>query len=299
MKVIGIGHSTFDTTLPVPEYPIENNKYRITKHIECGGGSAANATYLLAKWGLDTTMISAVGTDYYGDCIVKEFKNAGTDTTYLKQVSEHLTSSSYILANTSNGTRTIITSKDKPIERLDVPITSLKADLIMLDGEHPLTTLELLNNNPKAISVFDASHLTLENLAIGKKVTYLVCSHEFAENFTDIKLDYNDMEILKKCYEQLRVYFKTNIIITLESSGSFTKIDDEYKKIPSVKVKAVDSTGSGDIFHGAFAYFIANGYKLEDAIHYASIAGAISVTRVGARFSIPTLEEVLEYDDII
>ena len=51
MKVICVGHSTYDTTLPVDSYPTENVKYRLEKHIECGGGPAANGAFLMAKKG--------------------------------------------------------------------------------------------------------------------------------------------------------------------------------------------------------------------------------------------------------
>ena len=74
---------------------------------------------------------------------------------------------------------------------------------------------------------------------------------------------------------------------------------ENYEVLPTVPVQAVDSTGAGDIFHGAFTYFIGNGYSLRTAIHYASITSAISVTRVGARISIPELTEVLNYDELI
>ena len=77
------------------------------------------------------------------------------------------------------------------------------------------------------------------------------------------------------------------------------QIDNQYEIIPSIKVKAIDSTGAGDIFHGAFTYFIANHYSLREAIRLASITGAISVTRIGSRNSIPMLSEVLDYDTII
>ena len=80
---------------------------------------------------------------------------------------------------------------------------------------------------------------------------------------------------------------------------SFTVINDEYRIIPSIKVQAKDSTGAGDIFHGAFTYFIGMKYSLEEAIRNASITGAISVTRIGSRNSIPYLSEVLEYDIVI
>ena len=71
MKVICVGHSTYDTTLPVDEYPTENVKYRLEHHIECGGGPAANGAFLMAKWGMDVSIASAIGNDFYADQIIK------------------------------------------------------------------------------------------------------------------------------------------------------------------------------------------------------------------------------------
>ena len=299
MKAVCVGHSTFDTTLPLEEYPIENTKNRINKHIECGGGPASNGGYLLAKWGMETTMVSIVGDDYYGDQVIKDFEEIGANTEYLVKYPNHHTSSSYIIANMSNGSRTVITAKRDPILKLDRDIEIYDADVILIDGEHPETAKEVLEKNPKAISVLDAGRLNEHTRMLGKMVTYVVCSHDFAEEFSGKKTDVRDFNTLKEIYEELKEYFKTNIIITLEANGSFTEIDGRYKIIPSVKVKAIDSTGAGDIFHGAFTYFIGMGYPLEEAIKYASITGAISVTRIGSRFSIPILSEVLEYNDVI
>lgn len=297
MKAICVGHSTYDTTLPVDEYPTENIKYRIKEHIECGGGPASNGAYLLAKWGINTTIVSIVGKDYYGEKVVEDFKKIGANIKYLEMREEHSTSSSYIIANMSNGSRTILTSKKPPIRKLSKKVEE-KADLILIDGEHPETAKEVLINNPNAISVLDAGRLNDDTRELGKMVTYLVCSHDFAEEFTNKKTDIRDFNTLIEIYEELKKYFKTNIIITLEANGSFTVVDGRYRIIPSIKVKALDSTGAGDIFHGAFAYFIGMKYPLEEAIRYASITGAISVTRIGSRYSIPELGEVLGYDNI-
>ena len=297
MKVVCVGHSTYDITLPMDFYPTENLKYRIHDHIECGGGPASNGAYLLAKWGMNTTMMCAVGDDYYGSQIIKEFKDVGADTSCIEVHNGYMTPSSYIIANRSKGSRTIITSKRDPIRKLNHD-GNISADLILVDGEHPETAEAVLLANPKAISVLDAGRLTDDTKRLGKLVTYVVCSNVFAEEFADKKIDVLDKDSLIYCYEKLRDYFQTNIIITLEDKGSFTKLDD-YEVIPTVKVVAVDSTGAGDIFHGAFTYFIGNGYSLKDAIHYSSITSAISVTRVGARISIPDLKEVLEYDELI
>ena len=62
--------------------------------------------------------------------------------------------------------------------------------------------------------------------------------------------------------------------------------------MPSIKVKALDSTGAGDLFHGAFAYGIAKNMAYEEVIKLSNITGALSVTRVGGRFSAPSVEEV-------
>mgnify|MGYP000767292057 FL=1 len=124
-------------------------------------------------------------------------------------------------------------------------------------------------------------------------VTYLICSKDFAEEFTNTKIDVSNFETLVTAYETLKINFKTNIIITLDKDGSFTKIDD-YEIIPSLREEVLDSTGAGDIFHGAFAYFISNGYSLKKTIELSSITSAISVTRMGGRYSIPELSEVLE-----
>ena len=299
MKAVCVGHSTFDTTLPMENYPIENIKYRINKHIECGGGPASNGGYLLAKWGMDVTMVSIVGDDYYGDRVLDDFRKIGANTDYLIKYPEHNTSSSYIIANMSNGSRTVITAKRDPIRKLNCDVNIYDAELILIDGEHPETAKEVLLKNPNAISVLDAGRLNDDTKELGKMVTYLVCSHDFAEEFSGKKTDIRDFNTLKEIYNDLKEYFNTNVIITLEANGSFTVIDGKYKIIPSIKVKAVDSTGAGDIFHGAFTYFIGMGYPLEEAIKYASITGAISVTRIGSRFSIPILSEVLEYNDVI
>ena len=298
MKAICVGHSTYDTTLPMNAYPIENFKYRIENHIECGGGPASNGAYLLAKWGIETTICSVIGDDYYGDRIIDEFKKIGANTKYLEKRKNYQTSSSFIIANMSNGLRTIITSKKDPIKKLDNIITD-KADLILIDGEHPETAEEVLDNNKDAISIIDAGRLTDDNLRLGKKVKYLLCSKEFAEKCCNKKIDVSNIKCLIEIYNELKKYFKNTVIITLESAGSFTEISGEYKIIPSIKVVAKDSTGAGDIFHGAIAYFIGMGYPLEEAIRYSSITSAISVTRIGSRFSIPDLEEVLNYDQLI
>ncbi len=294
MKFLCIGHATYDTTLPVTNYPIENFKYRLPEKIECGGGPASNAAYLLAKWQEEVAFIGIVGNDFYGQSIIKEFNNIGVNTDYIEKNSNIKTDCSYIISNSSNGSRTILISKSNEISALSEDIDVHDADVILVDGEHYETAKEVLFNNPNAISIIDAGRCTNEVINLAKLVNYVVCSKEFAEKFTNIKVDYNNLNSLVEIHKILSSNFNGNIIITLEKIGSFTIIDNQYKIVPSINVNTIDSTGAGDIFHGAFTYFIAMNNSLEKTIILSSITAALSTTKIGTRYSIPTLEEVLE-----
>ena len=77
--------------------------------------------------------------------------------------------------------------------------------------------------------------------------------------------------------------------------GAMYSYNGEIKIMPGIKTTVVDPSGAGDIFHGAFAYCIANGFDLEKAITYSNITAGLSVGKMGGRPSIPTLKEVINY----
>lgn len=298
MKALCIGHAAYDITLPIESYPKENQKMRVGPTIECGGGSAANCASLLSRWGLDTYFLGTIGKDYYGDKIYDEFVNDGVNTSLLRRTDKFNTTSSYIMANTTNGSRTIIISRTKKVESDDIHIPSY-FDLIICDGEEPTLSIKAIKENPNAISVIDAGNLKDSIVKICPYVTYIVCSRDFANEYTGIKTDLDNIESLKEAYEKIREDFNTNVVITLGSFGSFAKVDDKYVLVPSIKVDPVDTTAAGDIYHGAFGYFISNGYSLKDTMKLANITGAISTLSIGGRNSIPELKSVYErvYDE--
>lgn len=298
MKIICIGNAAYDVTLPVNHYPVENKKIRLdAPRVECGGGSASNCAYLLAKWGMETYFAGAVGDDYYGNKIIEEFEKIGVNTKYIEKKKDVSTTSSFIIANTTIGSRTILTDKSKDMVMKKREIDD-DFDVILLDGYERDFALEVIKKNPNAIKIIDAGSLRESTVELAKMVDYVVCSNDFAMEFTKKKIDYSDMKTLIEIYDDLKKEFSQNVVITLEDKGCFT-YDDGYKMVPSIKVKSIDSTGAGDIYHGAFTYCIANGYDIITTMKMSNIAGALSVTRVGGRFSIFTLEEVKEkYDEL-
>ncbi len=298
MRIICIGHAAYDITIPVEEFPIENSKNRVTQRIECGGGPASNAAYLLAKWNIETYFAGVIGNDVYGKRILKEFNDIGVKTNYLEINDEVTTTSSFILANSSNGSRTILTYRPNKMKMNNINL-DFKPDVILVDGQEVEISKKIIEENPDAISIIDAGRAKEDIIELTKIVDYVVCSKDFACTVTGLDIDYNNTSSLVNVFAKLKETFKKNIIVTLEDQGCMYEVNGDVKKMPSLHVKALDSTGAGDIFHGAFTYGIASGFDIEKSIMYSNIAGAISVTRVGGRYSIPTLEEVKQYYDAL
>ena len=287
MKILCLGHATYDVTLPLDEFPIENTKNRIQERIECGGGPASTAAYLLGCWGADVYFAGIVGDDYYGHKIKEEFKKANVHTDYLELRNGYDTTSSIVLANKANGSRTTFAYKPKKVEMKPFEL-DFNPNVILIDGQEYERSLEVLNKYPEALTIIDAGRDRPEIIHLCKLVKWVACSKDFAESVTGIKIDYNNFDTLKEVYQKLNEMFNNEVVITLEDKGCFYK----GEIIKSVQLKTVDSTGAGDIFHGALTYYLARGYDAFNALKLANYAGAISVSRIGTRNSIPTKEEM-------
>lgn len=291
-KILCLGHASYDITIPMDKYPTENIKYRVLNRIECGGGPASNAAYLLGKWGMNTYFSGVLGNDIYGKRIKKEFENVGVDTRYIELSKKYKTTNSFIIVNKKNASRTIFAYRDKSMKMENTNIR-IKPDYALFDGEDFEIATKVIRNNPCCITILDAGRAKYSTIKLGKMVNYLVASKNFAEDFTGVKINYKDYNSLVKVYNLLEKDFTANIVITLESHGCLYKIDGKVKIMPGYKVKAIDTTGAGDIFHGAFVYALVKGYSYEDILRIANITGALSTTKIGGRYSIPDINEVL------
>ena len=287
MKILCLGNATYDVTLPLDEFPIENTKNRIHERIECGGGPASTAAYLLGSWGADVAFAGIVGDDYYGHKIKEEFEKVNVNTKYLEFRKGYETTSSVVITNKSNGSRTTLAYKPDAVEMQQFDL-DFQPDVILIDGQEYQRSVEILNKFPNAISIIDAGRDRKEVIELCKMVNWIVCSKDFAEKVTDLNVDYNNIETIKNIYDKLKKIFQKEIVITLEDKGCFY----DYQIIPSIKLRTVDSTGAGDIFHGAFTYYLSRGYDIINVLKLANYAGAISVSRIGTRNSIPTKEEM-------
>lgn len=296
MTILSIGRTSYDIACPVDEYPIEGTKYLLNEKIETGGGTAANVAYLLGKWGETSYFAGVVGSDDYGTKIRKELEQAMVKTDLMENTYENGTPLSVILVNKKNGTRTrfdIVSASQPQLKKYEYNVAP---DVIFTDGKEYSATINALNKFPKAVSILDAGRVDRDLLELCKYVNYIVCSKGFAEAVSGLKIDYNNSASLVQVYKKLKDrYPNNNIVITLEEMGAMYTFNGEIKIMPGIKVKVVDPSCSGDIFHGAFTYCLANNFDLEKAITYSNITAGLSVSKMGGRSSIPNLKEVINY----
>ena len=295
MKILCIGHSSWDMTVPVDDYPIENTKYRFSEKYSAGGGPASNAAYLLGKWGIETVIATTIGSDDFGTKIKKEFQDIKVNTEYIETNYEKETSFSFILINKKNGSRTVfnVATEHPALKKLNYDFTP---DIIFTDGHDYGATQNAISKYQNAISVIDAGRITPELLELCKYIKYIVCSKGFAETVTGMKFDFNNPQSLVNIYTKLQnKYPNSNLTITLEEHGCLYTSGNEIKIMPGLKLTPVDTTGAGDIFHGAFTYGLANGFDMDKIVTFANIAAGLSVTKMGSRLSIPSLSEVMYY----
>ncbi len=293
--ILCVGQSTCDITIPVDEYPEENKKYKVHEAYECGGGSCNNAAYLLAKWNDEVYLASAIGNDDHGKDIRKELDAVGVNTKYFEVLDNVNTTTSYIINHKTNGSRTIITNKSPNMHFSENHTIDIHPDVILYDGNDFEMSMKVARNNPNAIKIIDAGNTKPGMVDLCKICDYIVSSNDFAKEYTKIDFDYSDINKIYEVYDIMQKDFKGKLIITLEQMGSLIKIDNEFKLVKTVKVESIDSTGAGDIYHGAFTHFIAHGYSLLDAMYYSNIAGALSVEKVGSKNSMPEYEDVVNY----
>lgn len=298
MKILCIGQSAFDITLLTSNYPRENEKYRILESIESGGGSASNCAYLLSKWGMEVYIASTIGNDYYGDRIVLEYQDNGINQKYLER-KDCNTSISYIINNQENASRTILTNRKKELKKDNCYIDD-DFDIILFDGYEKEFSKEAIKKNPNAIKILDAGGIKEATVELCSLMDYIVCSHDFLEDYSKKEINYNDINSIIEAYKMLEKDFPGIIVVTLEERGSFSKINNEYTIIPSIKVNSVDTTGAGDVYHGAFIYSLSQKFSISKTLLFSNIAGALSTTKFGSRLSLPSLEEVLKrYNHVI
>jgi sulfofructose kinase len=295
IDLLCVGHAAFDVCLFVDSFPAENSKCETEQLLESGGGPAANAAFLLSKWGNRCGFAGLIGDDGYGRRVRDEFKSVGTDVSLLESRPGHATPFSVILINKQNGSRTVVNRKIKSgVLRLDEKaFEGMSPRVLLFDGHELAASLAALRAFPKAISILDAGSWREGTAELAGRVNYLAASERFARQATK-RGDLRSDSARHECTARLRKKFSTTVIVTLGECGLMADEGTGCFHLPAYPAKTVDTTAAGDIFHGAFAHAVAHRMPFRNALQFSSMAASLSVRKPGGRASIPDLKTVEE-----
>ena len=289
VDVLCVGHASYDLVFTVDHQPDADEKTFAEKLISCGGGPAANSAVTVARLGLKSAFAGYLGNDIFGERHLVELKQATVNTDLLVR-GDFPTPLSVILVK-PDGRRTVVNYKGAtaPLPADSVDLSGWHPRVILFDGHEPDVSQVLIQTfKGRGIStVLDAGSLHRGTLQLLEAVDYIVASQKFAR-------EYSGSEDPQEAAHKLG-QFHSAVVITLGEAGLFWKTLDSSGSLPAFSVDAVDSTGAGDTFHGAFAAGLAFGMRWQELLIYASAAGALCCTRYGARPGIPAAGDVAEF----
>ncbi|OVE81465.1 hypothetical protein BVY04_03220 [bacterium M21] len=291
IDVLCCGHAAYDLIYSLPSFPEENRKYRIEQMQVSGGGPAANAATLLANWRVNTAFAGVVGADPFGDMILNELTMHGVDIALLEQREAYPTPVSCILANEQSGSRTILNRRQAGAACSLSNEFDWEPKVLLFDGHELESSLALMACFPGAQTILDAGSLHEGSRVLAEKVDFLVSSADFGRQLSGLPA-LTTREQRATAMHALGELNSGCCVITLGEFGLIYMLDGNIIELPALAVKAIDTTAAGDIFHGAFAYGILDGWSLRETLELAICAAGLSVQRPGGRSSIPALAEV-------
>lgn len=291
MAVLAIGVACIDTTIEINESLKENRKYTCSTCTVSGGGPAFNGAYLCALWQGEAYLVSRIGTDENGKRI-REIANQTAMTIVDVDTTAFTTAHSYIVSSTSTGSRTIFNYPcNEPLTSCTFPEADIR--VILSDGHLPELTIKAHHKYPEAKLIVDADIYNERTLMVCSQADSIICSEEFACDILGEALAINHVNKLNQQFEKIRALNGKELIITIGDQGLIYKQGNYPVIFPAYQVKAVDSCGAGDIFHGAYAWCVDQKISMMGTLQIASMTAAISVTRKGTQTSIPTFDEVI------
>ena len=288
-KIAVIGSINMDMVISAERIPLKGETVYGENITYNPGGKGANQAVAMARLGAQVDMFGCVGNDENGQKMLENLQKNNVGIENVKVLDGVSTGLALITVGEQDNTIVIVGGANKKVSKsyVDNIKTVLNSyDMVVLQHEIPLETVHYVidfchqNKVPVILNPAPAAKVPLD---IVDKVTFLTPNEHEAELIfgKDIPLE----ELLKNYPEKL-------IVTRGEKGVSACLQSGRICTIPARKSKVVDTTGAGDTLNGAFAYSIASGDTIIEALSIANIAAGLSVEKAGAQGGMPYAKDV-------
>ena len=292
--MVGLGQVCVDYVGRLPGYPAEDSKTELEELFTSCGGPAATALVTLARSGVSTSFLGSISDDPFGVQIVETLEKEDVDASCLKITPGYTSQFAFIAVTRGEGKRTIfwsrssapeLTPEDVSLDRFpDARILHL--DGLMLDAGKEAA---LQARQRDMTVVMDAGTLREGSLDLVKRVDVLIASEAFAEPLAGAGGS------VQPALETLMDMGPREVVITLGARGSIGLDGHGMVRQAAFPVTSRDTTGAGDVYHGAYIYGLLQGWPMARCMAYASAAAALKCMNGGGWRGIPGIEAIQDF----
>jgi len=289
--VVGFGLNAVDHLCVVDQFPERDTKPRVRDFARAAGGQAASAMVLCARLGLRAKYVGKVGGDETGAFSLESIRGEGVDVSDVTVVEGASNQLAMVIVDRSTGQRTILWHRPPEIATAPDEITPEKVTagrVLLVDGhDAPAAARAAQFARESGIPVvMDAESVKEGTRDVVANTDILIASRRFPERFTG----YDNLD---DAFEMIRSVGPRVVCVTLGSLGAvlMSELGWVYSS-RAYDVDVVDTTGAGDVFHGAFIYGLIRGWAISHILDFSNAAAGLNCTELGARGGARTVEEI-------
>ena len=289
--ILGLGIATIDELIYVAHYPPPNTKVSALRRERQCGGLTMTALVAAARLGVRCAYAGQLGEDEQSRMVLAAMQHEGIDTSHIVRMDEARPVISTIIVG--NGTRNIFPHHTAvegahdtlPAESVIRACKVLFIDHVGIPGHLRAARIAHAAGIPIVSDIENDQHpQTHQLLAL---VNHLIVSEDFATHLTQSQ---DPAQAVRRLYSPTRAL----AAVTCGAQGCWFQVDEasgvQYQ--PAFEVNVVDTTGCGDVFHGAYAAALAQGMVASQRIRFASAAAALKATQRGGQAGAPTRHAV-------
>ena len=292
--VLGIGGVTLDRIGFVPRMPGWDEVEYIARLDIRQGGMVATAMMAAARLGGDAGYMGGIGDDMEGRLVIDALRRGGVRADRVKVFPGGLTPQSFVLVHDATGERTIMhhrgVQEKSSLEAGDINLDGV--GYLHLDGYWFDTALSAAREAKRKgiiVTIDPSSSLTRERAEVlFPQADYIIPSKKFARRYT------GEDDVREAAWKLLK-YGCRGVILTMGGEGCLVATPGGGEHVPAFRVGVVDTTGAGDVFHGAFIMALDAGKPLVDAAIFSSAVAALKCTRQGGQAGLPSLDEAEDF----